>query len=573
MTACPACRSDRSQLAFGNRSTFLRCGGCATLYDAEPLAPAEVERLYEGRAYFVKDEGDPGADGDALWGYPEDYLADRALIDAKFDRVLGHLRRYVAPGRLLDVGAGPGFLVARAGARGWDAVGVDLNAWAAEHARTELGVDVRHGRLGDDLFGDEPFDAITMMDLVEHVADPDELLDEASRRTRAGGAITLLTPDAGAPISRLLGRRWPEVRRPGEHVVLFSVEGLAQALARHGFTASGWHSIGKAAPVATLLADIAPVAPALTNRLQQAISNRALGQRVVDVDPRTKFVLYARRLPSAGRPSCHRPARVPRHPEELHDVNDAILDELESLAGAERLCDWMFDSFVEHVEGSTVLEVGAGIGTFSARMLEAGAEALVLIEPEAACAEALESRFVEEPRVTTSRDSLPGSACLADATDRFDLVVCQNVLEHIADDRGALLEMARVLRPGGHLALLVPAGPGLYGTLDDAYGHWRRYGREELTDLVAGSGLRVESNRHMNALGIVGWWAKNRRPGARIGAGALRAYEAVVRVWRPLEDLVRPTIGLSIVCTARKPADETSSGRPRDSPYGSTSQG
>ena len=554
VTNCPACRSARSRLAFGSRSTFLRCRGCATVYDAEPLGPAEVERLYEGREYFVKVEGDPGAVGDALWGYPEDYLADRAFIDAKFDRVLGHLRRYVPPGRLLDVGAGPGFLVSRAAALGWEAAGVDLNAWAAGYARTELGVDVRHGRLSDDLFGDEPFDAITMMDVVEHVVDPDELLEEASRRTRAGGAIALLTPDAAAPLSRLLGQRWPEVRRPGEHVVLFSVAGLSQALARHGFTASGWHSIGKVAPVTTLLADVAPAAPALTNRLQQVIGSRPVGQKVVELDPRTKFVLYARRLPSTGRPSSHRPARVPRQPEELHDVDQAILDELGSLAAAERLCAWMFDSFAEHVSGATVLEVGAGIGTFSARMLEAGAEALLLVEPEAACAEAIEARFAGEPRVTTSRDPLPGAPCLAGATGRFDLVVCQNVLEHIADDRGALLEMADVLRSGGHLALLVPAEPWLFGALDDAYGHWRRYRRQELADLVRDVGLEVQAIRPMNALGIAGWWAKNRRPGARIGAGSLSAYETLVRAWRPLEGLVRPGLGLSLVCTARKPA-------------------
>lgn len=553
MTTCPACRSARSRSAFGIRSTFLRCRRCATLYDVEPLAPDEVDRLYAGRAYFVKGDDDPGGDGDSLWGYPEDYLADRTLIAAKFDRVLGHLKRYVAPGRLLDVGAGPGFLVACARELGWDAVGVDLNAWAAAYACSELGIDVRHGRLGDDLFGDRLFDAITMMDLVEHVADPDDLLAEASRRTRAGGAIALLTPDAGAPLSRLLGRRWPEVRRPGEHVVLFSVDGLSQALARHGFTASGWHSIGKVAPVATLVADVAPVAPVVTGRLQHAISGRPLGQRVVELDPRTKFVLYARRLPRAGRTASHRPARVPRRPEQMHDVNEAILDELESLAAAERLCDWMFDSFVEHVAGATVLEVGAGIGTFSARMLDAGAEELLLVEPEATCAEALETRFAGEQRVTTSRDLLPKARCLADATAHFDLVVCQNVLEHIADDRGALTEMARVLRPGGHLALLVPAEPRLFGALDDAYGHWRRYGREELTELVEDVGLELETIRPMNALGIAGWWAKNRRPGARIGAGSLRAYEGLVRAWRPVEDRVRPAIGLSLVCTARKP--------------------
>jgi hypothetical protein len=66
-------------------------------------------------------------------------------------------------------------------------------------------------------------------------------------------------------------------------------------------------------------------------------------------------------------------------------------------------------------------------------------------------------------------------------------------------------------------------------------------------------GLLPETVRPINALGIAGWWAKNRSPGARVGAGSLRAYEALVTVWRPLEERLRLDHGLSILCVARKP--------------------
>jgi len=205
------------------------------------------------------------------------------------------------------------------------------------------------------------------------------------------------------------------------------------------------------------------------------------------------------------------------------------------------------------VPGSNVLEVGAGIGTFTRKMLDAGAAHVLAIEPEAQCATALAEAFDGDQRVTVSTDALPDAPVLEDRAGTFDLVVCQNVLEHIADDRSALEAMATALRPGGHLALLVPAGPKLFGALDDAYGHWRRYRPEELSVQVADAGFEIESQRWQNALGIAGWWAKNRRPGARIGSGSLRAYEALVSVWRPLEDRLRPAAGLSLVCLARKP--------------------
>jgi SAM-dependent methyltransferase len=200
-----------------------------------------------------------------------------------------------------------------------------------------------------------------------------------------------------------------------------------------------------------------------------------------------------------------------------------------------------------------VLEVGAGIGTFSERILAGGAERMLLLEPDPACAGELERRFGGDSRVSISREGLPDSAALAEATEGFDLAVCQNVLEHIGDDEAAMRSMAAGLRPGGHLALIVPASPRLYGALDDAYGHWRRYTEGEVAALARAAGLEIVSLRRLNALGVPGWWAKNLRPGARIGPASLAAYEAMVGVWRPIEDRLRPSVGLSLACLARKP--------------------
>ena len=65
----------------------------------------------------------------------------------------------------------------------------------------------------------------------------------------------------------------------------------------------------------------------------------------------------------------------------------------------------------------------------------------------------------------------------------IDTVVCLNVLEHLADDRAALKAIARLLPTGGHLVLQVPNYPMLFGSLDTAYGHFRRYSRHALAAL------------------------------------------------------------------------------------------
>ncbi len=228
-----------------------------------------------------------------------------------------------------------------------------------------------------------------------------------------------------------------------------------------------------------------------------------------------------------------------------------LLWDLETLARARRLGDWMFEQFAPYV-GPDAVEIGAGIGTYSARLLDAGVERLLALEPEAGCTRRLRERFGDDPRVTVSADLLPGSPELAARAGRGDLVVCQNVLEHIADDYGAVADMARALRPGGHLSLLVPAHPRLYGPLDAAYGHHRRYTRERLRDVVRAAGLEELDLYSFNLLGVPGWWVSSRRGAESISPGSIRAYEALLALWAPVERRLRPPWGLSLVVHARK---------------------
>ena len=228
-------------------------------------------------------------------------------------------------------------------------------------------------------------------------------------------------------------------------------------------------------------------------------------------------------------------------------VEDAL--DLRKLAGARRLCDWMFEQYAGLVRGR-VAEVGAGIGTFSERMLSAGVESLLAVEPDATLAAELERRLGGDPRARVAVEELPGAPSLADGG--FDLIVCQNVLEHIDDDAASVDAMARAIRPGGDLFLLVPAHPRLFGALDIAYDHRRRYTPERVRLLLDGSGLELTAIRRFNLLGVPGWWLKNRLGSARIGSAGLRLYDPLVAVWRPLERRIGPPAGLSLIATARR---------------------
>jgi SAM-dependent methyltransferase len=100
--------------------------------------------------------------------------------------------------------------------------------------------------------------------------------------------------------------------------------------------------------------------------------------------------------------------------------------------------------------------------------------------------------------VSVLQERLTGDVVEADvsslpfADESFDAAVLGEVLEHVEDDRRALAEVGRVLRPGGVLALSVPANPKLYGRSDVWAGHVRRYTRPALLDACASAGFTVE---------------------------------------------------------------------------------
>lgn len=300
--ACPACNSSDVRHAHVVREfTFLRCQTCKSYFCADSIHPDRTASLYRDESYFQNPEFSKPAEG-GYHGY-RDYLEDRAHIFQKFDKVISRVEAVVGPGRLLDVGAGPGFLLAVARQRGWDVCGVDLNPWAARHAWEEFGVEVRTQALEETAFEQGEFDAVTMMDLLEHVPDPNPLLAKAATITRRGGVLAILTPDAGSLVSRVLGSRWPEIQRAPEHMVLFSVDGLSRLLERHGFETFASHSVGKTSSLATLLADVGPALPRAMRRLERALSGTGLAQHTFNLDPHTKFCLYARRVASAALPS------------------------------------------------------------------------------------------------------------------------------------------------------------------------------------------------------------------------------------------------------------------------------
>jgi SAM-dependent methyltransferase len=217
--------------------------------------------------------------------------------------------------------------------------------------------------------------------------------------------------------------------------------------------------------------------------------------------------------------------------------------ELEALRKAVNYQRWVADAVTPYL-GERILEVGSGLGSMS-RWLPVRKK-LVLTECEPMLLEELRRQFTGDPNVTVAAADATQDLPFDISREEFDTVVSFNVLEHIPDDVGALQRLARLLRKGGRIVSFVPAHAWAYGSIDQVYGHVRRYSARSFAALAAKAcpGAKLET-RYFNAFGLPGWILMGRILRRRaIDVRAIELFERLCPYIRGVDDVAHKVLKL-----------------------------
>lgn len=200
--------------------------------------------------------------------------------------------------------------------------------------------------------------------------------------------------------------------------------------------------------------------------------------------------------------------------------------------------------------GDRMLEIGAGIGNMTNQFIPRELYFASDINPN--YLHYLKSYSFGKPYLRVLEIDTANPNHFRGLENEFDTVLMLNVLEHIPDEQQALRNIWSALRPGGRAIILVPQHPALFGTLDQALEHRRRYTRASFEHSLNQAGFRLEEMFDFNRFSVPGWWVNGkilrRRKFSRL---QLKMIDMMMPVLKRIDRLL-PWSGISLVAIAAK---------------------
>jgi len=236
---CPAC----GQIT--NHAFRYKANGC-DIWQCDSCGLGRAETAgFDPRAYYTGDY----FSGQHSDGYA-DYRAAEPVLRREFARSVEFIHRYCRGGRLLDLGCAYGFFLKEA-RRFFEITGIEIAEEAAEACR-RAGLPVLSGMADEaNMAKVGVVDVITLLDVIEHLAQPDETLALCQRQLTPGGLILITTGDFGSFAARLSGARW-RLMTPPQHLWFFTRESLRRMAGKLGLSIIHFDHPAKIVPLSLI---------------------------------------------------------------------------------------------------------------------------------------------------------------------------------------------------------------------------------------------------------------------------------------------------------------------------------
>jgi len=199
---------------YGSRWIFFRCAQCGFVF-SNPYVPKE--KIIEFYSLLEDREYSSEADGRLK----------------NFKTILKRLAKLDKPGnKILDVGAASGIFLNQAKMDGYNVYGIEPSAFLVQEAKELYGLQLQQGTI-EDYREQDKFSIITLLDIIEHLVEPDEFMDQVDALIEPGGILIIVTPDIDSLPARIVGKRWWHYRTA--HVNFFNKKSLVHLLSKHNY--------------------------------------------------------------------------------------------------------------------------------------------------------------------------------------------------------------------------------------------------------------------------------------------------------------------------------------------------
>lgn len=219
---CDICSSKNSyKIITISLFNLYRCENCKTVFVFPKPSHFDISRYNESR-YNYSEEQDKA------------YLAKKEVLRNRAQKCINIISKYKKSGYLLDIGCSYGFYLYEFKKKGFKVKGIDSAIKAVKYAREKLHLDVIHSDFYNYNYGNNRYDVITLIDVIEHFSNPTKTIIKIKKILKKDGILVIQTPNYDSLISILTRNKWFWLLIP-EHLHLFTPYSISYFLRINGF--------------------------------------------------------------------------------------------------------------------------------------------------------------------------------------------------------------------------------------------------------------------------------------------------------------------------------------------------